>query len=75
MCRKAQNWGQNQAVKTLNTRTSILSPVHTTMFGLSISVSGNVGFESQRTVMATVIGAVSPLSSYTTLLLQALPFV
>lgn len=36
------------------------------MFGLSISVSGNVGFESQRTVMATVIGAVSSLSSYTT---------
>lgn len=44
---------------SLWTSSSILSPVQTIILGLSFSASGNAGFESQRTVMATVTRAVS----------------
>lgn len=46
---------------SLRTSSSILSPVQMMILGLSIPASGNGGLESQRTVMAAVIHAVSRL--------------
>ena len=49
---------------SLRTSSSILSPVQTMMLGLALPISGDAGFESQRTVMAAATRAVSGLSRF-----------
>ena len=49
---------------SLRTRSSILSPVQTMILGLALPVSGDARFESQRTVVAAAIRAVSGLSRF-----------
>ena len=56
---KKELWMKILTGYSLWTSSSILSPVQTIIFGPSFSASGNAGFESQRTVMATVTRAVS----------------
>ena len=48
----------------LRTTSSILSPVQTMILGLALPVSGDAGFESQRTVVAAATRAVSGLSRF-----------